>query len=249
MDIFVEFAKKLPDEFTNGIRTLQDADLLIVMGTSLTVYPFAKLTELVPRDCPRLLLNLDLVGSWGERVNDVACLMACDTAVRLLCDKLGWKEDLDRLWAKTAPAAGEEVETETAREKVDEVVKELAEVIGAVKLEDSEETPADSENSNDSEDSNDISKTASQISEYPRPRELGTDKPISDTKLVDVVPSKETSDESVDDTESKENNDKEIGKESGTEAEAILPSREVEKSGDTSAKVISGAKSESERKL
>lgn len=243
MDIFVEFAKKLPDEFTNGIRTLQDADLLIVMGTSLTVYPFAKLTELVPRDCPRLLLNLDLVGSWGERVNDVACLMACDTAVRLLCDKLGWKEDLVRLWAKTASPAGEEVESETAREKVDEDVEELAEVIGAVKLEDSEETPADSE------DSNDNSKTASQISEYPRPRELGTDKPISDTKLVDVEPSKETSDESVDDTESKENNDKEIGKESGTEAEAILPSREVERSGDTSAKVISGPKSESEGKL
>lgn len=243
MDVFIEFAKKLPDEFTNGIRTLQDADLLIVMGTSLTVYPFAKLTELVPRDCPRLLLNLDLVGSWGERVNDVACLMTCDTAVRLLCEKLGWKEDLDRLWAETAPPAGEEVETEIAREKVDDVVEELAEVIGAVKLEDSEETPADPEDSNDS------SKIASQISEYPRPREHGTDKPISDTKLVDVVPSKETSDESVDDTASKENYDKETGKDLGTETEAKLPSEEVEKSGDTSAEVISGAKSESGGKL
>lgn len=243
MDIFIEFAKKLPDEFTNGIRTLQDADLLIVMGTSLTVYPFAKLTELVPRDCPRLLLNLDLVGSWGERVNDVACLMACDTAVRLLCEKLGWKEDLDRLWAMTAPPAGEEVETETGREKLDEVVEELAEVIGAVKLEDSEETLADPEDSNDS------SNIASQISEFPRPRELGTDEPIADAKLVDVVPSKETSDESVDDSQSKQNNDKEIGKESGTEAEAKLPAREVEKSGNTSAEVISGTKSESGGKL
>lgn len=214
------------------------------MGTSLTVYPFAKLTELVPRDCPRLLLNLDLVGSWGERVNDVACLMACDTAVRLLCEKLDWKEDLDRLWATTGrPPAGEEVETETVREKLDEVVEELAEVIGAVKLEDSEENLADPEDSNDS------SKIVSQISEYPGPRELGTDKPIADVKPVDVVPLKETSDKSVDDSESKENNDKKIGKESGTEAEAELPSREVEKSGDTSAEVISDAKSESGGKL
>jgi NAD-dependent SIR2 family protein deacetylase len=44
---------KLPDEFHEAIPTLQEADLLIVMGTSLTVHPFAMLAELVPKRCPR----------------------------------------------------------------------------------------------------------------------------------------------------------------------------------------------------
>ena len=33
------------------------ADLLIVMGTSLGVQPFASLTDEVPASCPRLLIN------------------------------------------------------------------------------------------------------------------------------------------------------------------------------------------------
>lgn len=71
------------------------------MGTSLTVHPFASLTGLVPEECPRFLINLDHVGGWGSRANDVACLMPCDKAVRQLCSLLGWEEELDALWAET----------------------------------------------------------------------------------------------------------------------------------------------------
>jgi len=94
----VFFGEALPPAFHKSIPHLRSADLLIVMGTSLTVHPFASLTELVPEDCPRLLLNLDHVGGWGSRVNDVACLRKCDDAVRLLCKGLGWEEELDVLW-------------------------------------------------------------------------------------------------------------------------------------------------------
>lgn len=37
-------------------------DLLIVTGTSLTVSPFNMLPSKAPRNCPRLLVNLKMVG-------------------------------------------------------------------------------------------------------------------------------------------------------------------------------------------
>ncbi len=93
---------QLPPAFFSRIEHLRDADLLIVMGTSLSVHPFASLTENVDESCPRLLLNLDLVGGWGSRSNDVSCIMPCDDAVRQICQLLGWEEELDALWAETA---------------------------------------------------------------------------------------------------------------------------------------------------
>lgn len=110
------------------------------MGTSLTVHPFASLTEFVPEDCPRLLLNLDHVGGWGSRINDVACLKKCDDAVRELCKELGWEEDLDQLWDATTdsldeayrPAAKEETvqdkeltEEERLKVEVDKLTQEI----------------------------------------------------------------------------------------------------------------------------
>lgn len=44
---------KLPAEFHQAIPSLGDADLIIVMGTSLSVQPFAMLAGLVPDDCHR----------------------------------------------------------------------------------------------------------------------------------------------------------------------------------------------------
>lgn len=84
------------------------------MGTSLTVHPFASLTGYVPQDCPRVLINLDHVGGWGSRVNDVTVLKKCDEAVNELCKELGWEEDLHTLWEATAGSV-EEVEAPAAR--------------------------------------------------------------------------------------------------------------------------------------
>lgn len=44
---------------------LQACDLLIVIGTSLTVYPFAALVSDVGSTVPRLLINCDAVGPWS----------------------------------------------------------------------------------------------------------------------------------------------------------------------------------------
>lgn len=94
---------------------LAQADLLIVMGTSLQVMPFAGLIGKVPALCPRLLINRDLVGhldqpdppAWfgnvgfrfsrDDNYRDVFLPAACDDGVIEICAKLGWSHELHAL--------------------------------------------------------------------------------------------------------------------------------------------------------
>lgn len=101
---------------------MREADLLIVMGTSLTVHPFASLAQRVDDSCPRVLINLDRVGDFGSRSDDVVLLGKCDDIVRDLCKELGWEDELLKLWH----------ETEDTIEKVDVDGKpELGASVGA----------------------------------------------------------------------------------------------------------------------
>lgn len=59
----VFFGEGLPERFhSNHPRDLRNADLLLVIGTSLKVQPFASLTEKVRDSTPRVLINLEKVG-------------------------------------------------------------------------------------------------------------------------------------------------------------------------------------------
>ena len=91
----------MPELFHQSIPKIGSADLLFVIGSSLTVQPFAKLVTLAPDSCPRILINLDFAGDIGTRADDVLLLGRCDTIIRDLCRELGWEEALDREWAKT----------------------------------------------------------------------------------------------------------------------------------------------------
>ena len=77
------------------------ADLLIVMGTSLSVQPFASLAGMVKQSCPRVLINLDHVGDFGSRADDVILLGKCDEIVTELSKELGWEKELLQLWEQT----------------------------------------------------------------------------------------------------------------------------------------------------
>ncbi|KAG2338283.1 DHS-like NAD/FAD-binding domain-containing protein [Suillus weaverae] len=116
----VFFGEGLPEQFHKSIRNLREADLLIVLGTSLTVHPFASLVDLVPSDCPRVLINLDEVGHFNKP----------DDVVRELCKELGWKEELDAAWEKTKDCleAGEQ-EQEPQPESESEPEPELEESV------------------------------------------------------------------------------------------------------------------------
>jgi len=113
----VFFGEVLPDRFQeHADRDFVQADLLIIMGSSLVVQPFASLIDRVQTTCPRLLINNQKVGmqdrlsrfvglrqglvfdaksAHGGR--DVAWLGDCDTGCQLLADKLGWGDELRAL--------------------------------------------------------------------------------------------------------------------------------------------------------
>ncbi|KAJ3892297.1 class I sirtuins SIR2 family protein [Lentinula edodes] len=98
----VFFGESLPESFSRAPSIIRSADLLIVIGTSLTVHPFASLAKICPDSCHRVLINIDRVGDFGSRADDVILLGKCDEIVRELCKELGWEEELMSLWAETA---------------------------------------------------------------------------------------------------------------------------------------------------
>jgi NAD-dependent histone deacetylase SIR2 len=99
-----------------SIFAMEQADLLIVIGTSLTVHPFASLAGMARKSCPRVLINIERVGDIGSRKGDVVLLGKCDEIVRELCAELGWGEELEEVWAETAST----VEVTEDGEKVDD---------------------------------------------------------------------------------------------------------------------------------
>ena len=59
----VLFGEGLPSVFYTKIPEFWNCDLLIILGTSLAVQPFASLAKRVPSSCPRLLINRDEIDS------------------------------------------------------------------------------------------------------------------------------------------------------------------------------------------
>ncbi|XP_052362377.1 NAD-dependent protein deacetylase sirtuin-3, mitochondrial [Oncorhynchus keta] len=109
----VFFGEELPPHYFSYLKDFPLADLLIIMGTSLEVEPFASLAGAVRDSVPRLLINRDLVGpfAWGTpRHNDVAQLGDVVGGVQMLADVLGWNHQLEALMAANAKKATEEEE-------------------------------------------------------------------------------------------------------------------------------------------
>jgi NAD-dependent histone deacetylase SIR2 len=104
---------QLPPNFFRCIGQLHDADLLIVIGTSLTVHPFASLIDMVGGKCPRVLINLDKVGGIGSGKNDMVLLGKCDDIIRDLARELGWEDELEKEWAGTAASLDTDKATPT----------------------------------------------------------------------------------------------------------------------------------------
>ncbi|RDW61426.1 hypothetical protein BP5796_11318 [Coleophoma crateriformis] len=134
----VFFGEGLPESFFHNIDVPSMADLVIVMGTSLTVAPFSQLPGLAREGVPRLLFNLERVGDLGSRPDDVCILGDCDNGVRKLAEALGWGDELEELWRKVAGKDKEEAlaaEEERRRENLtrDELLEEeIAKLTGDV---------------------------------------------------------------------------------------------------------------------
>jgi NAD-dependent deacetylase sirtuin 2 len=108
----VLFGEALPSAFWKNLDDFPKCDLLIIMGTSLVVQPFASLAGKV-NNCPRLLINRDEVGDANmfgsfftsllgldpnfDAANknlDVFYQGDCDQGCLELCKLLGWENEL-----------------------------------------------------------------------------------------------------------------------------------------------------------
>jgi NAD-dependent histone deacetylase SIR2 len=123
----VFFGEQLPAAFFEARDLPMDADLAIVMGTSLSVHPFASLPGFCQDRTPRLLINSEQVGEMGSRADDVLLLEDCDGGVRKLAEACGWLDELEALWAETArpeDPAPEEKSGEPPKKNRDELLQE-----------------------------------------------------------------------------------------------------------------------------
>ncbi|KAK9962748.1 hypothetical protein ABG768_008100 [Culter alburnus] len=111
----VFFGENLPARFFTSMKMdFPRCDLLIIMGTSLQVQPFASLVSRVSNSCPRLLINMEKTGqsefgmglfAFGggmdfdsdKAYRDVAHLSTCDDGCMALAELLGWKAELEEM--------------------------------------------------------------------------------------------------------------------------------------------------------
>ena len=122
----VFYGEALPRKFLEKANEdFPKCDLLIVIGTSLVVYPFAGLIEGVSTKCPRVLINNEMVATYKENLKetkdkdgntilydpresknlfkfnhklnkrDIYLGGDCQDRIKELVDKLGWTDEFD----------------------------------------------------------------------------------------------------------------------------------------------------------
>lgn len=126
----VFFGEALPEDFQRNKMLPSSADLAIIMGTSLTVQPFASLPGFCAETVPRVLLNSERVGDLGSRAYDVLFLGDCDEEVRKLASALGWQEDLEAIFRTYNPnqsfrAQSDELQGDTLDDEIAKITKEV----------------------------------------------------------------------------------------------------------------------------
>jgi len=87
----VLFNEPMPKGVSAGIEQhTGDADLLLVIGTSLKVAPCSLIPSLVgvSGEAPRVLINVETAGRTTDFEHFLECL--CDDAVQRLTHELGW---------------------------------------------------------------------------------------------------------------------------------------------------------------
>ncbi|RLL95598.1 hypothetical protein CFD26_103804 [Aspergillus turcosus] len=125
----VFFGQSLPAEFDEKENKVSEADLMLVMGTSLKVAPCSRLPPQAPRGVPRVLINRETAGDFGTRTEDVCILGDCDDGVRKLADALGWTEEMESLWKEAVAAKEEGQEDWGEEESLDELIDKYAKTV------------------------------------------------------------------------------------------------------------------------
>ncbi len=96
----VFFGEPLPEEFPVVSQKIKEADLVLVMGTSLQVAPFNRLVHLAPNSVPKILINKENTQSinfQSSHKNRYFLQGDCDEMVQQLCHLMGWSSQLKAL--------------------------------------------------------------------------------------------------------------------------------------------------------
>ncbi|XP_076817627.1 uncharacterized protein LOC143463134 isoform X2 [Clavelina lepadiformis] len=95
----VFFGEDLPKRFYYYLKDFPVCDLLMVMGTSLEVEPFASLVDSIRFNVPRLLLNREKVGPFKKRgrPTDIAVTGDLTEIIERFSTVLGWKKFLEEV--------------------------------------------------------------------------------------------------------------------------------------------------------
>ncbi|KAK4997353.1 Sir2 histone deacetylase Hst2 [Elasticomyces elasticus] len=224
----VFFGEQLPAEFFMSRGLPAQADLCIVLGTSLTVQPFASLPSMCSEGTPRLLINQEVVGGLGSRPDDVLLIGDCDTGVRRLADACGWRDELETLWANTVEKAGTDIgrpagptksKDKTLEDEVEKLTREIDETLSLSKWHEEKtrkdylaeepivngaEAPAESGTSSPEGDATNKHKPATSTPRQdPKLKAEGTSEPNPPLKLhpssgEDATPEKNGEDKKVD---------------------------------------------------
>ncbi|XP_034540941.1 SIRT1 domain-containing protein [Notolabrus celidotus] len=120
----VFFGEDLPQKYFLHTKDFPKADLLIIMGTSLQIEPFASLVNTVRSTVPRLLLNRHAVGPFEKvplRKGDHMELGDLEDTVRRFAEMLGWSNEIEELMRtqETVNISGQTPSVETCRSKQD----------------------------------------------------------------------------------------------------------------------------------
>lgn len=106
----VFFGENLPSRFHQLLpKDKRDADLVLVLGTSLQVAPVSMIPDMVTSSCKRVLINRELVGCFeysceeGEKLSlneaksrrDLFLPGNCDDTIQQIAKALGWIEELE----------------------------------------------------------------------------------------------------------------------------------------------------------
>lgn len=176
----VFFGEQLPAAFFQHCMLPYEADLCIVLGTSLTVQPFASLPGMTKEGTPRLLINKERVGGIGSGSDDVLVLGDCDDGVRKLAEACGWLDELEALWTKTAPKAASELgkpedvakkdKDEALDDEINKLTKEVDETLNLSKWHEekvrNEKMPSSSPNHlAEKRSASDVTKSGSRLHE------------------------------------------------------------------------------------
>lgn len=96
----VFFGEDLPKRFYEFSKDFGNADLLIIMGTSLSIEPFASMVNSVRPNVPRLLLNRHLVGPFKKKPlknTDVAEVGELTDSTTKFAEALRWTTEIEEL--------------------------------------------------------------------------------------------------------------------------------------------------------